>query len=69
MARHEPESVQRLRREILAGLSGRVLEVGAGTGTNFALYPDSVTEVRRRRARARLAPIARAGGAVRAGAA
>ena len=45
MASHEPESVKRLRRENLAGLSGRVLEVGAGTGTNFALYPDTVTEV------------------------
>lgn len=45
MARHEPESVKRLRRENLAGLSGRVLEVGAGTGTNFELYPDTVTEV------------------------
>ena len=45
MARHEPESVKRLRRENLAGLSGRVLEVGAGTGTNFQLYPDTVTEV------------------------
>jgi SAM-dependent methyltransferase len=45
MARHEPESLKRLRRENLAGLSGRVLEVGAGTGTNFELYPDTVTEV------------------------
>jgi SAM-dependent methyltransferase len=42
---HEPESVRRLRRENLAGLSGRVLEVGAGTGTNFELYPTTVTEV------------------------
>jgi SAM-dependent methyltransferase len=45
MASHEPEPLQRLRRENLAGLSGRVLEVGAGTGTNFELYPDTVTEV------------------------
>jgi len=45
MASHEPESVRQLRRENLAGLSGRVLEVGAGTGTNFELYPDTVTEV------------------------
>jgi SAM-dependent methyltransferase len=45
MANHEPDSVKRLRRENLAGLSGRVLEVGAGTGTNFELYPDTVTEV------------------------
>lgn len=41
----EPESLRRLRRENLAGLSGRVLEVGAGTGTNFGFYPDTVTEV------------------------
>jgi SAM-dependent methyltransferase len=37
--------VRTLRRENLAGLSGRVLEVGAGIGTNFALYPDSVEQV------------------------
>jgi protein-L-isoaspartate O-methyltransferase len=45
LSRHETEAIQRLRRENLAGLSGRVLEVGAGTGTNFALYPDTVTQV------------------------
>ena len=45
MARHEPEWLKRLRQENLAGLSGRVLEVGAGSGTNFELYPDTVTEV------------------------
>jgi SAM-dependent methyltransferase len=45
MASHEPESLKQLRRENLAGLAGRVLEVGAGTGTNFELYPDTVTEV------------------------
>jgi ubiquinone/menaquinone biosynthesis C-methylase UbiE len=33
------------RRELLAELSGRVLEVGAGAGTNFGYYPPSVTEV------------------------
>ena len=45
MSGHEPEALKRLRRENLAGLTGRVLEVGAGTGTNFAFYPDTVTEV------------------------
>ncbi len=45
MSSREPESLRRLRRENLAGLSGRVLEVGAGTGTNFAFYPSTVTEV------------------------
>lgn len=33
------------RRELLAGLAGRVVEVGAGTGVNFQFYPDTVTEV------------------------
>jgi len=33
------------REELLAGLSGRVIEVGAGTGLNFKRYPASVTEV------------------------
>jgi SAM-dependent methyltransferase len=33
------------RRRLLEGLSGRVVEVGAGHGPNFALYPPEVTEV------------------------
>jgi SAM-dependent methyltransferase len=33
------------RRELLAGLSGRVLEVGAGNGMNFRHYPLQVEEV------------------------
>jgi len=33
------------RRENLAGLSGRVIEVGAGHGLNFKAYPGSVREV------------------------
>lgn len=45
MSAHETEALTRLRRENLAGLSGRVLEVGAGTGTNFAHYPDTVEQV------------------------
>ncbi|MGJ6122765.1 methyltransferase domain-containing protein [Mycolicibacterium sp. Y3] len=45
MSGHEPESLRRLRVENLAGLTGRVLEVGAGTGTNFTHYPTGVTEV------------------------
>lgn len=45
LSQHETETMQRLRRENLSGLSGRVLEVGAGTGTNFGLYPKTVTEV------------------------
>jgi ubiquinone/menaquinone biosynthesis C-methylase UbiE len=33
------------RRRLLAGLSGRVIEVGAGSGVSFAYYPASVDEV------------------------
>lgn len=33
------------RRELLASATGRVIEVGAGTGLNFKHYPGTVTEV------------------------
>ena len=33
------------RERLLAGIAGRVVEIGAGTGTNFPLYPPAVTEV------------------------
>jgi ubiquinone/menaquinone biosynthesis C-methylase UbiE len=33
------------RRALLADLTGRVLEVGAGNGLNFAHYPPAVTQV------------------------
>ena len=33
------------REELLAGLTGRVVEVGAGVGSNFKHYPAGVTEV------------------------
>ena len=33
------------RTALLAGLTGRVIEVGAGNGLNFAYYPDGVTEI------------------------
>jgi ubiquinone/menaquinone biosynthesis C-methylase UbiE len=33
------------RRRLLEGLSGRVVEIGAGHGLNFAHYPTTVTEV------------------------
>ena len=55
----EPESIRKLRRENLAGLSGRVLEVGAGTGTNFEFYPPTVREVVAVEPERRLAVIAR----------
>ena len=33
------------RRRLLAGLSGRVMEIGAGNGLNFAHYPPEVSSV------------------------
>nr|BFE44827.1 hypothetical protein GCM10017547_27200 [Pseudarthrobacter oxydans] len=33
------------RRELLAGLHGSVVEIGAGDGSAFALYPPAVTRV------------------------
>lgn len=33
------------RRQLLAGLAGRVIEVGAGDGRNFAHYPSTVSDV------------------------
>ena len=43
--RNEERGNRELRREMLAGLSGRVLEVGPGNGLNFPHYPRSVQEV------------------------
>jgi SAM-dependent methyltransferase len=61
---HETEAVRALRRENLAGLSGRVLEVGAGIGTNFANYPKAVEQVIAVEPEPRLAAHARAAAAV-----
>jgi SAM-dependent methyltransferase len=43
--RMEKRGTAEHRRELLAGLSGRVVEVGAGNGLNLAHYPPAVTEV------------------------
>jgi ubiquinone/menaquinone biosynthesis C-methylase UbiE len=45
MTRQEPAQVREHRRELLSGLSGRVLELGAGAGANFGFYPADVSEV------------------------
>lgn len=44
-AESERRGTAQHRKRALAGLSGRVIEVGAGNGLNFAHYPESVTEV------------------------
>jgi ubiquinone/menaquinone biosynthesis C-methylase UbiE len=41
----ERGGMARLRDDLLAGLSGRVIELGAGNGLNFAHYPPEVTHV------------------------
>jgi ubiquinone/menaquinone biosynthesis C-methylase UbiE len=37
--------LRQMRRELLAGAGGRVLELGAGTGVNLDLYPDGVVDL------------------------
>lgn len=41
----ERAGVGEYRRRLLAGLSGQVIEVGAGNGLNFPHYPSTVTDV------------------------
>lgn len=41
----EAEGMGQLRDELLAGVRGRVVEVGAGNGMNLRHYPPDVTEV------------------------
>lgn len=43
--RMEDEGMSELRRELLTGLTGEVVEVGAGNGLNFAHYPNTVANV------------------------
>lgn len=45
MSSHEPAEIRHHRDELLASLSGRVIELGAGTGSNFAHYPTTVQQV------------------------
>lgn len=41
----EDAGLRERRRALLARAQGRTLEIGAGTGVNVELYPDSVTEL------------------------
>jgi ubiquinone/menaquinone biosynthesis C-methylase UbiE len=43
--RAEGTEEDEIRRELLAGLGGRVIEIGSGSGPNFRLYPDAVSEL------------------------
>lgn len=44
-ARAERRGADEHRRQLLAGLRGTVVEVGAGHGLNFSYYPDTATRV------------------------
>lgn len=41
----EEAGLREMRREVLAGASGRTIDLGAGTGANLGLYPEAVTEL------------------------
>jgi len=41
----EEAGLRQMRRELLAGAGGRVVELGAGTGVNLDLYPDAVGDL------------------------
>lgn len=41
----EEAGLRDVRREVLAGASGRTIDIGAGTGVNLELFPEAVTEL------------------------
>lgn len=41
----ERDGLGEMRGELLAGASGRTIEIGAGTGVNLEHYPDTVSEL------------------------
>jgi ubiquinone/menaquinone biosynthesis C-methylase UbiE len=41
----EEAGLREMRRELLAGASGRTIDLGAGTGVNVDLFPGAVTEL------------------------
>jgi ubiquinone/menaquinone biosynthesis C-methylase UbiE len=41
----EEAGLREMRREVLAEAGGRTIDIGAGTGVNRELYPESVTEL------------------------
>jgi ubiquinone/menaquinone biosynthesis C-methylase UbiE len=45
LAGSEEAGLGEMRRQLLAGASGRAIELGAGTGVNLELYPEGVDEL------------------------
>ncbi|HEX4670443.1 MAG TPA: class I SAM-dependent methyltransferase [Solirubrobacterales bacterium] len=70
----EEAGLRQMRRELLAGAEGRVVELGAGTGVNLDLYPKGIEDLvmvepdpyMAKRLRARLAESGRAASVVEA---
>ena len=70
----EEAGLRQMRRELLAGAEGRVVELGVGTGVNLDLYPQDIDELvlvepdphMARRLRAKLAESRRQAGVVEA---
>jgi ubiquinone/menaquinone biosynthesis C-methylase UbiE len=71
----EDAGLREKRRALLARAQGRTLEIGAGTGINLELYPESVTELvltepdphMRRQLESKLAALGRSAEVVEAG--
>lgn len=45
MVKLEPRGMQELRDHTVSGLSGAVLEIGAGNGANFHRFPDAIVHL------------------------
>jgi SAM-dependent methyltransferase len=45
MRSSEEEGLREMRRETLSSARGRTIDLGAGTGANIGLYPDTVSEL------------------------
>jgi ubiquinone/menaquinone biosynthesis C-methylase UbiE len=45
LSRNEPAEIAEHRAQLLAGIAGRVVELGAGNGANFGHYSPTVAEV------------------------
>ena len=45
MAANEKEGLGEMRADLLRSATGRVLEIGAGTGANLEHYPEAVTDL------------------------
>jgi ubiquinone/menaquinone biosynthesis C-methylase UbiE len=45
MVKNENATIRNMRKDIVGGAKGRILEVGCGTGANFSYYGDTASEI------------------------